>query len=70
MNDMVQIAIGQGIFCGLFVWILMDTRKDTKERELEYQKTIKENQSIIKELSGILPQIREDITDIKQQIFK
>lgn len=70
MSELLQVSISQGIFCGLFVWLLLDTRKDTKEREIKYQETIEKNQGIIKELSGVLPEIKDDIEDIKEKIFK
>lgn len=66
MDEFLKVAIGQGIFCGLFVWLLMDTRKDTKERELKYQQTIDK----LADKFGVVEEIRTDVEDIKNKIFK
>lgn len=73
MDELVKIAIGNSIFCGLFVWLLMDTRKDTKEREVKYQNTIEKNQNIIQELAtkfNVVEEVKKDVEDIKTKIFK
>lgn len=66
MDEFLKVAIGQGIFCGLFVWLLMDTRKDTKEREAKYQQTIDK----LADKFGVVEEIRTDVEDIKNKIFK
>lgn len=69
----MKYFITQGAFAGLFVWLLIDTRKDAKEREKGYQTTIKENQSIIGKLTqkfNIVEGIKGDLEDIKNHIFK
>lgn len=73
MDEFLKVAIGQGIFCGLFVWLLMDTRKDTKERETKYQVTIEKNQNIIQDLAtkfNVVEEVAKDVEDIKNKIFK
>lgn len=73
MNELIKIAIGQGIFCGLFVWLLMDTRKDTKEREVKYQLTIEKNQNIIQDLAtkfNVVEDVRKDVEDIKNKVLR
>ncbi|MNP84429.1 hypothetical protein D3C76_1837300 [compost metagenome] len=50
----------------LFVWLLMDTRKDSKEREVKYQETIDKLASSI----GTIEDIKEDVEDIKEIILK
>lgn len=73
MDEFLKVAIGQGVFCGLFVWLLMDTRKDTKERETKYQNTIEKNQGIIQELAqkfNVVECVKKDVEEIKEKIFK
>ncbi|WP_315109725.1 BhlA/UviB family holin-like peptide [Clostridium intestinale] len=65
-SEIVKYVITQGIFCVLFVWLLMDTRKDSKEREVKYQETIDKLASSI----GIIEDIKEDVEDIKEIILK
>lgn len=63
-NEVIKYFITQGAFAALFVWLLIDTRKDSKQREKGYQDTIKENQSIIGKLTekfNIVEYIKEDI---------
>jgi hypothetical protein len=72
-GEVLKYALTQGAFAALFVWLLIDTRKDAKEREKGYQDTIKDNQSIISKLTekfNIVEVIKEDIEDIKNHIFK
>lgn len=66
MDEFLKVAIGQGIFCGLFVWLLMDTRKDTKEREVKYQETIEK----LADKFGLVEDIKADVEDIKNKILK
>lgn len=66
MDEFLKVAIGQGVFCGLFVWLLMDTRKDTKERETKYQNTIEK----LADKFGVVEDIKQDINEIKEKIFK
>ena len=61
-----ELIISQGIFAVLFIWLLIDHKKDSKEREGKYQK-------IILELSTSKEDLKEmkiDIKDIKQHISK
>lgn len=72
-SEIIKYFITQGAFAALFVWLLIDTRKDSKQREKGYQDTIKENQSIISKLTekfNIVEDIKTDIDDIKNKIFK
>ncbi len=65
-SEIIKYVITQGIFCVLFVWLLMDTRKDSKEREAKYQETIDKLASSI----GTIEDIKEDVEDIKEIILK
>lgn len=68
----MKIAITQGIFCVLFIWLLFDTRKDSKEREIKYQSTIDKNQQIINELAtkfDVVEDIKDDVELIKSKVL-
>lgn len=72
-NTLLQYFISQGAFAALFVYLLLDTRKDAKQRDKEYQETIKENQAIICSMTenfSIVKEIKSDVDDIKEKIFK
>ena len=42
-QELLKFAISQGMFAALFVWLLIDTRKESKNREESLNKTIEEN---------------------------
>jgi septal ring factor EnvC (AmiA/AmiB activator) len=78
-SEIIKYALQYGIFGVLFIWLFFDTRKDTKEREKQYQSTIKENQETIRENQNIISKltskfdivddIKKDLQDIKERIF-
>ncbi|WP_096761165.1 BhlA/UviB family holin-like peptide, partial [Paenibacillus larvae] len=50
MEDQIfNTALNTGIFGVLFIWLLFTTMKKNEVREKEYQKTISENQEVIRE---------------------
>ena len=63
-NELIKMVVTNGIFCGLFVWLLMDTRKDGKQRELKYQEII----TSLSDKIGIIDVIKEDIKSIKTDV--
>lgn len=63
-NEIIKIVISNGIFCSLFVWLLIDTRKDTKQREGKYQEII----TSLSDKIGIIDVIKEDIKSIKMDV--
>lgn len=65
-NELIKYFITQGAFAALFVWLLIDTRKDSKQRELKYQSTIDK----LADKFGVVEDIKEDIEEIKTHIFK
>ena len=42
-QELLKFAISQELFAALFVWLLIDTRKESKTREESLNKTIEEN---------------------------
>jgi hypothetical protein len=65
-NELIKYFITQGAFAALFVWLLIDTRKDSKEREAKYQITIDK----LADKFGVVEDIKEDLEEIKTHIFK
>lgn len=63
-NEIIKIVISNGIFCSLFVWLLIDTRKDTKQREGKYQEII----TSLSDKIGIIDIMKDDIKSIKTDV--
>lgn len=56
-SEILKIIATQGAFAILFSYLLFFTLKENSKREANYQ-------SIIKDLSNLLPAIKEDIDEI------
>ena len=70
-KTLMELAAANGIWAALFVFLFIYVLYDSRRRENKYQKTIEENQSIIKELSskfGILEDVQKDVSDIKADL--
>ena len=65
-NDLITYVISNISFGALFVWLLWDTRKDSKQREEKYQATIDK----LADKISIVQEIKEDVEIIKNKIFK
>lgn len=63
-NELIKMVITNGIFCSLFVWLLLDTRKDTKQRENKYQEII----TSLSDKIGIIDVMKDDIKSIKSDV--
>ena len=50
-NDLFKVILNQGAWAVLFVWLLIDTRKESKVREEKLQMVINKNQEVISELA-------------------
>ena len=72
-NEILKIIAGQGVFAVLFVWLFIDTRKESKTREEKLQDIINKNQIVISELAekfDVVENIQTDVTDIKIKLEK
>lgn len=65
-NDLITYVISNVSFGALFIWLLWDTRKDSKQREEKYQATIDK----LADKISIVQEIKEDVEIIKNKIFK
>ncbi len=72
-SELFKTMISQGAWAVLFVWLLIDTRKESKTREEKLQGIINKNQEVIGELADkfdVVENIQSDVTDIKNRLEK
>ena len=72
-NELFKVLATQGAWAVLFVWLLIDTRKESKTREEKLQGIINKNQEVIQELADkfdVVENIQDDVTDIKNKLEK
>ncbi|EIA17466.1 bacteriocin [Clostridium perfringens] len=65
-KELITQMIGQGAFALLFVWLLLDTRKEARERENKLNNIINK----LADKLNLVEDLKEDIEDIKNHIFK
>lgn len=61
-SEVLKFLTTQGVFALLFGYLFLYVLKQNQVREDNYQK-------IIQQLNDLLPQIKDDIEDIKKKIF-
>lgn len=72
-GEVFKVIVTQGAWAVLFVWLLIDTRKESKTREEKLQGIINKNQEVISELADkfdVVENIQSDVTDIKHKLEK
>lgn len=72
-NEFLKTIASQGAWAVLFVWLLIDTRKESKAREEKLQNIINKNQEVISELAekfDVVEDIQSDVIDIKIKLDK
>ena len=62
-NDILKLIATQGAFAILFSYLLFYVLKENSKRAGNYH-------AIIKELTAVLPEIKQDVEDIKEKIIK
>jgi hypothetical protein len=71
-EEIIKLAANQGLWAVLAVVLLFYVLKQNEKREMGYQNTIKENQSIISSLSNAinldLHSVKDDIREIKEKL--
>lgn len=70
-NDLFKVILNQGAWAVLFVWLLIDTRKESKVREEKLQMVINKNQEVISELAekfNVVEDIKENVEEIKSNL--
>lgn len=67
-NELFKNIISQGVWAMLFVWLLIDTRRESKTREEKLQTIINKNQDVIADLAekfDVVENIELDVKEIK-----
>lgn len=70
-GELLKTIVSQGSWAVLFVWLLIDTRKESKIREEKLQTVINKNQEVISELAekfNVVEDIKEDVEEIKSNL--
>ena len=60
-TEIVNFFISQGVFAVLFGYLLLYVLKENSSREARYQ-------DLLEELTNLLPDIKQDITSIKETL--
>lgn len=71
-NEVFKNIVGQGAWAILFVWLFIDTRKESKTREEKLQNIINKNQEVIGELAekfNVVECIEIDVKEIKTKLY-
>lgn len=83
-SELFKTMVSQGAWAVLFVWLLIDTRKESKAREEKQrdesnireeklQGIINKNQEVIADLAekfNVVEDIQSDVSDIKVKLEK
>ncbi|MCQ2017301.1 BhlA/UviB family holin-like peptide [Clostridium butyricum] len=65
-NELIKTIVSQGAWAVLFVWLLIDTRKESKTREERLQSIINKNQEVIGDLAEKFDVVESIETDVKE----
>lgn len=72
-SELLKTIVNNGAWAILFVWLLIDTRKESKAREEKLQEIIDKNQEVISDLAENLEVVKttqKDVADIKIKLDK
>ena len=72
-NEILKAIVNNGAWAVIFVWLLFDTRKESKASEEKLQQIINKNQEVISELAenfNVVENIQQDVADIKIKLDK
>ena len=72
-SELFKTIASQGSWAILFIWLLIDTRKESKTREEKLQSIINKNQEVISDLAekfDVVEDIKADVSDIKIKLDK
>lgn len=65
-EELIKLAISNGIWAVLFLGLLVYQLKDSASREVKYQETIE----CLTDKLNVVEDIRDDLVDIKRSISK
>lgn len=63
-QEILKMAIGQGLGYALFVWLLVYVLRTTDAREKKYQEVIDK----LTEKLGVVDVVKKDVEEIKEKI--
>lgn len=63
-KDIITFIATQGAFATLFTWLLIDTRKDSKLREMKYIETIDK----LSDKFNIVQRIEEKVDELTKEL--
>lgn len=66
MDELLKAGINQGLGYGMFVFLLLYVLKTTGDREKKYQDTIDK----LADKFNIIEDVKKDVVEIKEKIFK
>ena len=72
-NEILKTIVNNRAWVVMFVWLIFDTRKESKAREEKLQQIINKNQEVISELAenfNVFENIQQDVADIKIKLDK
>ena len=72
-NEILKTIVNNRAWVVMFVWLLFDTRKESKASEEKLQQIINKNQEVISELAenfNVVENIQQDVADIKIKLDK
>lgn len=65
IQSILDAALGQGIWCGLFVYLFWDSRRRNETREKELMQIISKYGDNFKEITDILSKMKDEISGVK-----
>lgn len=68
IQGILDAALGQGIWCALFIYFFWYMQKENEKREEKLLDIIKEQSEILKECTNTLKTVEEDVKSTKTEI--
>lgn len=69
ISPFIETVISQGIWCALFVWLLVSSQKKSESREEKLYDVITEQKNTLKEISNSLILMNERIGKLEDNIL-
>lgn len=70
MEELIKVAVGQGLGYGMFIVLLFYVLKQQEKRDVKSEEREANYQKIIGDLSEKYSEIAKDVKDVKDYIFK
>lgn len=67
-TEIWKLIITQGPFAALFLWLLVTTKKDSKEREKQLYQTIADQNDVLKKFSEKYDVIISELRTLKDKV--